>query len=68
MFRSVFMLFLSVCTIAANAVILMRFFRRLRKIQEDLWGRENVKPFRISFTRHRRSGIRSQESGVRSQE
>lgn len=54
MFRYIFMLFLSVCTIAANAVILMRFFRRLRKIQEDLWGRENVKPFRLSFTMHRR--------------
>jgi|GEM_PF-3164102 len=55
-FRDVFMLALSVGVVLAMYLTLRWFFRRLRRIQEELWGKENVKPFRITFafTRSRR--------------
>jgi hypothetical protein len=53
MFRNVLMLVLSACAVAGDAAILVWFFRRLRKIQVDLWGKDNVKPFRVSFALRR---------------
>ena len=49
MLRAFVSLFLVVAVLVADALTLRWFLGRLRKIQEDLWGKENVKPFRIAF-------------------
>ena len=50
MWRYPLMLALVIAVVVADGVTLVWFFRRLRRIQVERWGKENVKPFRLSFS------------------
>jgi hypothetical protein len=54
MLRNWIMLAAALGVMGAMALTLRWFFRRLRRIQEEMWGKENVKPFRISFALRKR--------------